>query len=447
MKLQCTTLMLTLALALSPLAVRADLFDDAVAALTEDNLDAASVDNLGQALRGGLAAGYPQYTPGPSVLHGFEISTPCGAFGFGQGFMDQLSGLLDPSSIIQDLQASATNLMGAAISQLPMVTLCYGAPTVCDIVKDLKNFVNDMLQSQAISCRQAESMLTGIGGRLRRQVESKCVARKVRNGKTMDKAERECGQSGNQMRRGIIDHATGKPVDSGASDGNSLLVQDTLTRADAPQEIKDFANDMLGEVEIKGGGDAGIDVDIQAPKKRLHDEYESERSRFFNELVECSNIAGQGNVLVYDKRRECSLPGMAMPDAVLRAFYDIGLHDTDAYNGYLGKLASNLALVKLSWKVNETRDLLEEGTLDNPNLDEASHEILELRLARILRERDRLISEKETAERHVLPVMSEVMAHWREQTDKFAGAALTADSDNSQTRNRFGLQNPLGYGY
>ena len=168
---------------------------------------------------------------------------------------------------------------------------------------------------------------------------------------------------------------------------------------------------------------------------------------FFNEIYECSNIAGPGGVLAYDKRRACSLPGMAMPDSVLRAIYDIGLTDTDAYNDYLAKLAANMALVKLSWKVNETRDHLEEGTLDNPDLDEASQEILELRLARLMQENERFIREKETAERHVLPVMREIIAHQREQMEKIAAAALIADTDTSEMRNRFGLQNPLGYGY
>ena len=54
--------------------------------------------NLGQAFRGGLAAGYPVYTPGASVLHGFDISTPCGSFSFGQGLVDNLAGMLDPSA-------------------------------------------------------------------------------------------------------------------------------------------------------------------------------------------------------------------------------------------------------------------------------------------------------------------------------------------------------------
>ena len=142
-----------------------------------------------------------------------------------------------------------------------------------------------------------------------------------------------------------------------------------------------------------------------------------------------------------------SLPGMAMPDAVLRAVYDIGQSDPAAYNDYMGKLASNIALVKLSWKVNQTRDELEDGAINNPDLDEAEQEILKLRLARLMRESERFIREKETAERHVLPVMREVLAHRQEQLNKVAGAALIADSDTSQQANRFGLQNPLGYGY
>ena len=152
----------------------ADLFDDAVAALSNDNLEAASLDNVGQALRGGLTAGYPQYTPGPTPLHGFEISTPCGSFSLGQGFMDQLEGMLDPSSMLGAVQQTATSLLGALVSQLPMIGVCYAWPTGCDIIKYLQSFINDMLQFQGLSCSQAEAMLTGLGGKLRKQVEMQC---------------------------------------------------------------------------------------------------------------------------------------------------------------------------------------------------------------------------------------------------------------------------------
>ena len=80
------TAMVTFLLIGSALPTWADLFDDALDALSNNNLQAASLDHLGQALRGGLAAGYPQYTPGPTPLHGFAISTPCGSFSFGQAW-------------------------------------------------------------------------------------------------------------------------------------------------------------------------------------------------------------------------------------------------------------------------------------------------------------------------------------------------------------------------
>ena len=438
---------LILLLALSPVLAHADLFDDAVSALTEDNLDKASLDHLGQALRGGLAAGYPQYTPGPTPLHGFEISTPCGSFSFGQGLIDNLAGMLDPTAIIAGIQQTAMNLLGAAISQLPMIGLCYAAPTMCDIVKYLQDMINEIIQFKGLSCSQAETLLTGLGGRLRKSAETQCVGKKMQGGMTVEKAQIACSTSASDMRQAIIDHATGKPVTDSGSDGNSKLVEDTLTRADASQEIKDFANDMLGEVEIKAGAGGEIDIDVQAPTKRLHDEYEKEKSRFFNEIYECANVVGGGGQLAYDKRRECSLPGMATPDAVLRGLYDIGQHEPAAYQDYLNKLAANMALVRLSWMVNETRDKFEEGVIDNPDLDEASQEILELRLARLMREKDRFISEKETAERHVLPVMREIVADRRERQIAAFEATLSADVDSSSPGNRFGAQLPLGYGY
>ena len=423
----------------NPLVAGADLFDDAVDSLSNNNIEAASLDHLGQALRGGLAAGYPQYTPGATVLHGFDISTPCGSFSFGQGLVDNLAGMLDPTAVISGIQSTATNLIGAAISQLPMVGLCYAAPTMCDIVKYLQDLVNEIIQFKGLSCSQAETMLTGLGGKLRRHVETECVGKRLKSGLTIDKAQAACMGS---TASGVTEHAP-----AGHTDGNSRLIEDTLTRADASQEIKDFANDLLGEVEIEGDSDGGIDLDIQAPKKRLHDEYEIERQQMVNEINDAVNIVGGGNQLPPDKRKLVSLPGMAMPDAVLRGLWDIWDTDPAAYNDYLAKMGGNLAMLKLSWKVNETRDLLEEGKIGNTQLSEAEMEIMEARLNRLERERDRFIGEKELMERHALPIMREVLNHRREQQDRVAVGALAADADSSVRSNRFGLQTPMGYGY
>ena len=433
------TALLAFLLAGIALPAWADLFDDALDALSNNNLQAASLDHLGQALRGGLAAGYPQYTPGPTPLHGFAISTPCGSFSFGQGLVDNLAGMLDPSAVIAGIQTTATNLIGAAISQLPMVGLCYAAPTMCDIVKYLQDLVNEIIQFKGLSCSQAETLLTGLGGKLRRHVETECVGARLRSGMTIDRAQAACLGS---TAGGVTDHAP-----PGFADGNSRLIEDTLTRAGAEDEIKDFATDLLGEVEVRGDADGGIDLDIRAPRKRLHDEYQIERQQMVNEINDSVNIVGAGNPLPADKRKQASLPGMAMPDAVLRGLWDIREVDPAAYNDYLAKMGGAFAMLKMSWKVNETRDLLEEGKIGNTQLSDAEMQIMEARLNRLERERDRFIGEKELMERHALPIMREVLAHRREQQERATGGALVAGADSGVAANRFGVQLPLGYGY
>ena len=429
-----------------PMTARADLFDDAVQALGATNLEAASLDNLGRALKGGLVAGYPQYTPAPTVFHDFSISTPCGSFTFGTGLVDNLQAMLDPAAIIQGIQTTATSLIGAAISQLPMVSLCYAAPTMCDIVKYLQDMVNQILQFKGLSCQQAEQLLTGLGGRISGARTSRCISQRQRAGQTLTKAEAACRGGG---AGGIIDHASGRDITAGGSDGDSKLVEDSLTRVGATQEIKDFARELLGEVEIKAGSTAEepVEVDIQAPDKRLHDVYEAEQRTLYTEMENAITAVGTGGTLPDARRRAVSLPGLAMPDGVLEGLYEIRQADPATYQQYVRKVSGVFALLKMSWRINETRDLLEEGMLDNPELGEAEQEVLEIRLARLERERDRFVGEKEMMERHALPVLQAIIRDHRERQLAASEALLNIGNDTAIAANQFGAQTPIGYDY
>ena len=432
--------------AVNPVLARADLFDDAVQALGATNLQAASLDNLGRALRGGMVAGYPQYVPAPTVFHDFNISTPCGSFTFGTGLVDNFQAMLDPSAIISGIQSTATSLIGAAISQLPMVSLCYAAPTMCDIVKYLQDMVNQILQFKGMSCQQAEQFLTGIGGRISGGRTSRCISAQQRAGLTLTAAEAAC--RGGAVA-GIIDHASGLDITAAGSDGNSLIIEDSLERVGAPQEIKDFARDLLGEVEISAGStpEEPVDVDIQAPDKRIHDVYQDERLTVRTELENAITTVGTGIALPDARREAVSLPGFAMPDGILQGLYEIRQADAATYQQYVSKVSGVFALMKLSWRINETRDQLEEGMLDNPELGEAEQEVLEVRLARLEHERDRFIREKEQMERHVLPVLQEIIRDYRERQLGAAEAIVGIGKDTTTVDNQFGEQTPIGYDY
>lgn len=148
-----TMLAVLSALWLVPGLAAADLFEDSLNALTNDNLDAATLDTLGAALRSGLSNVYPQVAlPTNPLLHDFSINTPCGAFSFGSGVLGNLVGMMDPARIgqafVRQIQGAAMAVVGAAISQLPMVTACYLSPTICDIVKQIQDIVNEILHGK-----------------------------------------------------------------------------------------------------------------------------------------------------------------------------------------------------------------------------------------------------------------------------------------------------------
>ena len=439
--------------------VQADLFEDALQALSTDNLDTAAFDSLGRALRGGLAAGYPHLPAGAPPLSDFSISTPCGAFSFGGGLIDNLTGLLDPGqaeSLVGGLQNSVQSLIGAAISSLPMVTACYAAPTLCDIVKHVQDMVNQVFQFKGLSCQQAETLLTGIGGRLSGARTSRCISQQQRAGSTLAAAEQACRT---RSAPGILDARTGSEVSAGNS---TDLIRDTLKRgqdnlgggnpdSDAGMlDMQTFAEEVLGRFELKRGAsdDEPLDVDITPPTKRVHDVYRTERSQLGSKIDDAVGTIGNPSAtLSAAKHREVSLPGLAMPYGVLRALYDIKEIDPTAYAGYRDKLAGNFTMLALSWRVGELRDLLEAGMLDNTELSEAETDIIEARLARLERERDRFIGEKELLERHALPVMQAILQDHRERKQGAGRMMAGAGVDTATPANRFGAQHPLGYGY
>ena len=395
-------------------------------------------------VRADLAAGCPTLPPGSvPLLHDFHVSTPCGSFSFGDGLIDNLSGLLDPSqleSLVSGLQNSVQNLLGALISSLPMVTACYAAPTLCDVTKHIQDLVNQVFQFKGLSCQQAETLLAGVGAKLSGARTSRCISAQQRAGKTLAAAEMACNSG---SAAGIIHPATGSPASS------APLIGGSLDRVNAPQDIKDFARDMLGEVELSQGGSSGqpLDVDITAPAKRLHDLYKTERGQLSAKVDDAVQIIGAGNTLTSAKHRDVSLPGLAMPHGVLQGLHDIRQVDPTAYADYRDKLAGTFTMLGLSWRVNELRDLLEEGMLDNTELSEAEEDIIKARLSRLERERDRFISEKELTERHALPVLQAILADARERQQASGGVMVAAGVDTATPANQFGAQHPMGYGY
>ena len=440
----------------------ADLWEDSLAALTNNKLDAARWDRYGDSLRGGLTRGFPDPPTGNPLLHDFNISTSCGSFSFGAGLVTNLSGMLDPDvligSLVDGLQDSVQNLIGAAISQLSMLSACYAVPTLCDVTKHLQGLTNEIFQGKSLSCQQAETLLTGLGARLTGARTSRCISAQQRAGKTLAAAEEACNSS---SAGGIYHARTGNEVPAGDS---TDLIRDTVKRGqdnkhalghgdpdtDADQiAMQDFAEEVLGRVELKQGAssDEPMDVDITPPSKGLYDIYKVMRDELSAKIEDAVDIVGGGETLTTAKHTNVSLPGLAMPYGVLEALWTMEQTDPAAYREYRDKLAGNFTMLGLHWRVDELRDLLEEGMLDNTKFGEAEEDIIRARLDRLARERDRFIREKELLERHALPVLQAILDDSRERDDAAGTALVSVGQGTSTAAARFGKQLPLGYGY
>ena len=441
---------------------RADLWEDSLEALTNNKLEAARWDRYGDSLRGGLTTGYPDVPTGNPLLNDFNLATSCGSFSFGAGLIDNLSGMLDPDvlvgSLVDGLQDSVQNLIGAAIGQLSMLSACYAVPTLCDVTKHLQGLTNEIFQGKSLSCQQAEELLVGVGAKLTGARTSRCISTQQRAGKTLAEAEEACDSS---TAGGIYHARTGAEVPAGSS---TDLIRDTVMRGQDNQHslghgspdsdpdmiaMQQFAEDVLGKIELKQGATAEepMDVDITPPSKRLHDLYKTERSQLEAKIEDAVNIVGGGGTLTTDKHRDVSVPGMAMPYGVLEALWTMEQTDPPAYNEYRAKLAGTFTMLGLSWRINELRDLLEEGMLDNTKLSEAEQDIIRARLERLASESDRFVSEKELTERHALPLLQAILDDDRERGDAAGTALVSVSHGTSAPASRFGDQLPLGYGY
>ena len=417
-------------LLLAPGLAGADLFEDAVSSLTNDNLDAARLDYLGRSLQGALSSAYPRIPQGTPFLHDWQINASCGGFGFGAGIMDSLAGMMDPQRLgqafVQQTQSAATTLIGAALSQLPMVSACYVSPTICDVVKQIQNVVNRILHGKLLTCAQAENALAGVGMKVSGANLSRCLSAAQAGGMSLIEAEFSCAGGG------------GPPT-------MPRLIRGSLQLAQAPPDIEAFAYDLLGEIGLSAG--AGADIDVEAPSRRLHDIYETERQRLSQRVRDAVAVAGSGSILTVAQHRGVSLPGMAMPYGVLRALHQLRETDPAAYENYQEKVAAAFTLLRLSWQVNELRDLLEEGVLDNPQLSEAEREMVLDRLVRLERERDRFFREQEQLDRHARPLLQQILADFEARGEMARGHAVGIGADRTAGPSRFGDQTPLGYGY
>ena len=442
--------LLVLVTMLGPTAALAqDLFERALQAMTDQALTDAGLDHGGTLLRGGFEVGYPA-AGARSPIAALDAGTLVSSLGIGDGLMRDLEKLLDPSaavgSVVSGFQSAVTNLMSTAISNLPMVIACYAGPTLCDISKHQQDLAMVTQQGQVAVQEMTANLLGGLTSRLKSSRVQKCIDDQRRPGAggavttTLAEAQAACAGA---AAGGIIDPADG--VRKSSVD----LIGGSLDRADASGEVKAFADEVIGEVTVEQGAtDAEpLKTTVTRPAKGLHDVLQEEKDGLVTDLDSAAATVAGGGTLTAAEMRALSLPGAPMSGSVITALADMRVNDPAAYGAYRNKLAGTMALVRLNWKVHELHEHLDESVLANPELGEPEKEIVQGRQRRLKDELRRVVEHKEMAERHVLPVMENLVADHRESQREAAGRGLRAPADLSVSENQWGRQNTMGYSY
>ena len=406
-----------------PFQARADLFSEARAAT---DMTLGQADASGVSLRAGVNLRTFLPEPSPATLFHTQaaVGGPCGAFDLRTSLTQALESI--PQLFDQLIQA----LLGS----MPMLVLCYTSPTLCDLAKHFQSLTNLLLQARFSQCQTLQTATAAAGLRLRSGQAARCLEDQQRQGAPLNAALESCLQETSSLRNPF-----------GLQAGRVELVQETLQAAGIDEDTVNLARQLLGEVTLTAGGGV-FGAEQQRPQDGLHRRYEHFQQTLVEQLREASATLAAGAALPTSLLRELSLPGQPLPHAALRALAALQA-DPVRHESLLQQLASGLAITRLTWEVQELHAKLASAETVNAQLTEEERRLIQQRLAALQQELNRVAQEKETAERHLLPVINALLSEYAAVQSEAAQVGFDAPPARMTPPTPFNGQLNAGFGY
>ena len=399
-----------------------NLFNDA---RSQTRLDLGRADSSGVTLRGGvdLRTFLPETTT-TLFRTDARIGGTCGAFDFAASLRQTF----------EEIPELFEQLGEALLSQMPMLILCYTSPTLCDLYKHFQALVNVVLQARFAQCQDLQNAMAAAGLMLRGGQSARCLEDEQQRGTSLNVALTRCMGEVSSLRS-----------PTGGSASRVELVRETLEAAGVDPEIITLIRAAVGEVTLTAGGST-LGAQQQHPHEGLHRRYETFRDTAAQRLDEAAASLAAGDTPTDEVLTEVSLPGQALPRAVLEALAALR-PDPVRYESLRQKLAAGLAITRLTWEVHQIQQQLDAATTANAQLTEEERRLLQARQVALQRELARVQQEKEVAERHLLPVVDALLSEYVAVQAEAAQVGFQAVSlEAPPTPFRRG-QVTLGYGY
>jgi hypothetical protein len=405
------------------LAQAQSLFDDARAATPQVY---GSADHTGVTLRGGVDL-RTYLSPQTTTLFRTEarIGGTCGAFDFGASVRQAF----------EEIPALFETLGEALLANMPMLVLCYVSPTLCDLYKHFQALVNAVMQARYAQCQDLQHAAAAAGLMLRGGASARCLEEQQQQGTGLNLALSRCLGEVSSLRSPTGQRRT-----------QVELVRETLEAAGASPTTVALAQAMFGEVTLTAGG-ANLGAQQQRPREGLHRRYETFRDTAAGALDEAATSLAAGSLPADAVLAELTLPGQPLPRATLDALAALR-GDPVRYESLRQRLAAALAITRLTWEVRELQDQLAAAEVVNAQLTEEERRLLERRVAAAQRELDRVVQEKETAERHLLPVVDALLREYAAVQTEAARVGVQAPTREVPPMPfRRGGQLTAGFGY
>jgi hypothetical protein len=354
-----------------------------------------------------------------------RIGGTCGAFDFGVSLRQTF----------EEIPALFETLGQALLTNMPMLVLCYASPTLCDLYKHFQSLVNVVLQARYAQCQDIQNAAAAAGLMLRGGESARCLEEEQQQGTSITLALSRCLGDVSRLRS-----PTGRRAP------RVELVREVLEAAGAAPPTVALAQQVFGEVTLTAGGST-LGAQQQRPREGLHRRYETFRETAAVALDEAAMTLATGGTPAEAVLVELTVPGQPMPRATLEALAALRA-DPVRYESLRQRLAAALAITRLTWEVRELHDQLAAAETVNAHLTDEERRLLERRLGAAQRELERVIQEKETAERHLLPVVETLLAEYAAVQTEAARVGFQAPTREAPPMPfRRGGQLTAGFGY
>ncbi|MEM4134403.1 MAG: hypothetical protein QXV73_04325 [Candidatus Micrarchaeia archaeon] len=356
----------------------------------------------------------PKYYQIPSVSYSFGIGLGCEGFDLEASFRSLLSG----EAIKNYLEGN----LRAIISAAPMLLLEYASPTLADTLKHLQNRSGELLHLNYLTCQDVMERGQNWLAKLRGENQAMTIQTSSR---TSDLATTMENVKNDTSLKNILNYQ-GKPI----SNGNLYVVKDGLEWTKAPQETKDIANELLGDVVISGSGK----ISYVESKKTPNELYTHNRNEFEKNIkLAIDYYLATGKVNQQDLKK-ISLPAFPIREVVIKSIGDLKQGKREIA---IGKLASTLAHIKMLTELDDLHYSLSKAH-QNPHISETTKEILQQKITLTENIKKNLKLEKETTEEYFAKTINTIISEAEvDKAKAFNSVISESKKEASPSENKF----------